>query len=68
MSRMDKLSNESVYECHGMCYRGVGKKCGVVEEVKRQAIKWFGHTKGMEESKMTRKVFVSEIEEGNVRG
>ncbi len=34
VSRMDGMSNESVYECFGMCHGGEGKKCGVVEEVK----------------------------------
>ncbi len=34
VSRMDGMSNESVYEYFGMCYVGEGKKCGVVEEVK----------------------------------
>ncbi len=34
--RMDGMSNESVYECFGMCHGGEGKKCGVVEEVKQQ--------------------------------
>ncbi len=43
VSRMDGMSNESVYERLGMCHRGEGKKCGVVEEVKRQTLKWFGH-------------------------
>ncbi len=43
VSKMDGMSNESVFECFGMCYVGEGKKCGVVEEVKRQTLKWFGH-------------------------
>ncbi len=68
VSRMDGVSNESVYERFGMCHVGVGKKCGVVEEVKRQTLKWFGHMKRMEEGKMTRRVYMSEIEGGNVRG
>ncbi len=67
MSRMDGMSNESVYKHFGMCLVGEGKKCGVVEEVKRQTLKWFGHMERME-SKMTRRVYVSEIEGGNVRG
>ncbi len=33
----------SVYEHFGMCHVGEGKKCGVVEEVKRQMLKWFCH-------------------------
>ncbi len=68
VSRMDGMSNESVYERFGMCHVGEGKKCGVVEEVKRQTLKWFGHMERMEEGKMTRRVYVSEIEGGNVRG
>ncbi len=36
VSRMDGMNNESVKKCFGMCHRGEGKKCGVVEEVKRQ--------------------------------
>ncbi len=54
----------SILECHV----GVGKKCGVVEEVKQQTLKWFGHVEQMEEGKMTKRVYVSEIEGGNVRG
>ncbi len=57
-----------MYERFGMCHVGEGKKCGVVEEVKRQTLKWIGHMERMEESKMTRRVYVSEIEGGNVRG
>ncbi len=68
VSRMDGMSNKSVYEHFGMCHVGEGKKCGVVEKVKRQTLKWFGHMERMEESKMTRRVYVSEMEGGNVRG
>ncbi len=67
VSTMDGMSNESVYECYGMCHGGEGKKWGVVE-VKRQTLKWFGHMERMEESKMTRRVSVSEIKGGNARG
>ncbi len=42
VSRMAGMSNESVYEHFGMCHVGEGEKCGVVEEVKRQMLKWFG--------------------------
>ncbi len=31
VSRMDGMSNESVFECFGMGHVGDGKKCGVVE-------------------------------------
>ncbi len=50
VSRMDGVSNESVYERFGMCHVGV-RKCGVVAEVKQQTLKWFGHMKRMEEGK-----------------
>ncbi len=33
-----------------------------------ETLKWFGHMERMEESKMTRRVYVSETEGGNVRG
>ncbi len=63
VSRMDGMSNEGVYEHFGKCHVGEGKKCGVVEEVKRQTFNWFGHMERMKESKMTMKVYVSEEEE-----
>ncbi len=68
VSKMDGMSNESVYKHFGMCHVGEGKKCGVVEEVKRQTLKWFGHMEQMEDCKMTKTLYVSEIEGGNVRG
>ncbi len=40
----------------------------MAEEVKRQTLKWFGHMERLEESKMTRRVYVNEMEGGNVRG
>ncbi len=43
------------------CVVGEGKECRVVEEVKLQTLKWFGHMEQMEEGKMTRRVYVSEI-------
>ncbi len=58
VSRMDGKCNESVYERFGMCHWGEGKKCEVMEEVKRQTLKWFGHMERMEESKITRRVHV----------
>ncbi len=47
VSRMDGMNNESVYEHFGMCHVGEGKKCGVVEEVKQQTLKWFGQKEQM---------------------
>ncbi len=40
----------------------------MVEEVKQLTLKWFGHMERMEEGKMTKRVYVSEIEGGNARG
>ncbi len=68
LSRMDGMSNESVHEHFGMCHLGEINKCGVVEEMKQQMLKWFGHMERMEEGKMTRGVHVSEVEGGIVRG
>ncbi len=68
VSRMDGISNESVFECFGMGHVGEGKKCGVAKDVKGQTLKWFGHMERMEESKMARMEYVSEIEGRNVRG
>ncbi len=39
-----------------------------MKEVKQQTLKWFGHVERMEEGKMTKRVYVSEIEGGTVRG
>ncbi len=47
----------SVYEHFGMCHVGV-EKCGVVEEVKRQTMKWFGHLEQIKEGRMTRRVYM----------
>ncbi len=40
----------------------------MVEEVKRQTLKWFCHMEQMEENKMISRMYVSEIEGGNARG
>ncbi len=57
-----------MYERFGMCHVSERKKCRVVEEVKRQALKWCGHVEQMEEGRMARREYVSEIEGRNVRG
>ncbi len=43
-----------------MSHVDVGKKCTVVEEVKQQTLKWFGHMERMEEGKMTKRVYMSD--------
>ena len=50
---MDGESNERVYERFDMASRGDGPKCGVVENVKRNTLCWFGHVERMDESVMS---------------
>ncbi len=47
VSRWDGLSNANVYERCGMRERGSGVGCGVVEWVKRNTLRWFGHIERM---------------------
>ncbi len=68
VSRLDGVSNENMYERFGMCHVGVEKKRGVVEEVKQRTLRWFGNMERMEEGKMTGKVYINEMEGGNLRG
>ncbi len=56
VSRMNGMSNESVYKRFGMSHGGEGRKSGVVEDVKRRTLKRFGHVERMEKSRMTRRV------------
>ncbi len=41
------MSNESVYERCGMGARVGGVKCGMVERVRRNTLRWFGHAERM---------------------
>ncbi len=66
VSRMDGMSSESVYEHFGMCHVGEGKKCGVVEGVKRDVeVVWPRGANGGGEDDQEG---VCEIEGGNVTG
>ena len=56
-TRWDGESNESVYERCGMETHAKGVNCGVVEWVKRNTLKWFGHIERMKSEE-----FVSEYE------
>ena len=56
VNRMDGESNDEVYERFDMASRGEGTKCGVVECVKRNTLRWFGHMERMNEGAMTRRV------------
>ncbi len=43
-------------------------KCGVVEWVKRNTLRWFGHIERMNSEEFVKKVYVSEIEGHSRRG
>ena len=43
----------------GPCANGV--KCGVVEWVKRNTLRWFGHTERKNNEEFVKKVYVKEI-------
>ena len=47
--------------------KGKGIKCGVVEWVKRNTPKWFGHVQKMKKDDLTKRVYISEIEGTGVR-
>ena len=68
VTRWDRERNESVYERFGMSEKGIGIDCGVVEWVKRNTLRWFGHLERMEKGEITRRVYESEIEGPGVRG
>ncbi len=67
VNRMDGESNKNVYKKFGMSSRGEGMSCGVVM-VKRNTLKWFGHLERMDERELTKKIYKSKIDAGNVRG
>ncbi len=68
VTRSDGESNESIYErCDmGSCANGV--KCGVVEWVKRNTLRRFGHIERMESEEFVKKVHMSESVGPNSRG
>jgi len=65
---MDGGNKESVYGRFGMSVKGEGMNCGVVEVVKRNTLKWFGHLKRMGESEMTRRIYKGGVDAVGVRG
>ncbi len=67
VTKRDGKSNESVYERCGMGSRANGVTCGVVEWVKRNTLRWFGHTDRMG-NKFVKKVYMSESVGPNSRG
>ena len=57
VSRLEGESNESVYNRFCMTCKGEGMMCGVVEWIKRNALRWFGHIERMDEKEMTKSVY-----------
>ena len=51
-----------IYERLGMWSKGEGMKCGVVELVKCNTLRWFGHIQRMDESVMTKRLYKSSID------
>ena len=68
LTRWDGESNETVYERCGMSENERGVNCGVVEWVKRNTLRWFGHLERMEDGELTKRVYESKIEGVGVRG
>ncbi len=68
MTRWAGESNENTNDGHGVGTHTNGVNCGVVEWVKRNTRRWFGHTERMKSVEFVRKVYVSEIVGPNCRG
>ncbi len=68
VTRWEGESDESVYERCGMGASANGVKCGVVEWLKRNTVRWFGHTERMNGEEFVNKMYVSEIEGPSMRG
>ncbi len=68
MNRMDGESNENVYRKFDMSSRGEGMSCGVVEMVKCSTLRWSGHLERMDERELTKMIYRSKIDAGDVRG
>ncbi len=50
-----------------MSSRGEGMSCGVVEMVKRSTLRWSGHLERMDERELTKRIYRSKVDAGNVR-
>ena len=67
LTRLERESNERIYSRYGMSERGVGMKCGVVEWVKRNTLRWFGHVERMQ-GDVCKEVYESGVRGEGVRG
>ena len=66
--RMERVGNREVYENFGMEEKAEGINCGVVEWVKRNTLRWYGHVRRMPEDRIAKKVFRSEATGVSGRG
>ena len=62
ITRWEDENNESVYERCGMGPCANGMQCAVVEWVKIDTLRWFGHVERKKSEGFVEKVYVSEIE------
>ncbi len=67
MNRMDGQSNENIYRKFGISSRGERVSCVVVEMVKCCTLRWFGHLERMDERELTKRIYRSKTDAGNVR-
>ncbi len=68
MTRWDGGNNDCVYERCSMRTCANGVKRGVVEWLKRNILRWFGHIKRMNSEQFVKKVYVSDIDSPSKRG
>ena len=56
VTRRDGVSNENVYERCAIGTHANEVKCGVEDWVKRNTLRWFGHTKRMKNEEFVKSV------------
>ena len=61
VSRMDRVRNEEVHR-----RAGIGRE--LANRVYQRVLRWFGHMERMDESRLTRRVMMAEVNGGRVRG
>ena len=65
---MDGMSNVEVYNRMGMEIDGLGINCGIIEWVKRNTLRWFGHVERMQVGELAKRIYTSEVEGTGIRG
>ncbi len=68
VTRWEDENNESVYERCSVGAYADGVKCGVVEWMKRNTLRWCDHVERMSSEEFVKKVYMSEVEGPNRRG